>query len=280
MKPLIQKLPIDEGASFVARIYETPNYEVPWHQHEEVELVLCNKSSGTALVGNHIGAYKEGDVYFFGKNLPHGFRKQRAEMIGNAMVVQFREEIFGNAFLDLPEMGDIKKLLIKSRQGMKLKKGLKKTIGGYLEEIEHQTGFQRLQTLITCLHLISSSDQFEFLANYHFQPFSQGNQDKIGMVFEYSMQHFKEGITLQHMADLTNLSVPSFCKYFKKTTKKTYIQFLNEIKIGHACTLLKKSDKTISEICYESGFRTWANFSKHFKKVCGVPPSAYRRMYA
>ena len=279
MKPLIQKLPLDEGASFVARTYETPNFEVPWHQHEELELILLNSSSGITLVGNHIGEYEEGDVYFFGKNLPHGFRKQEEEMIGNAMVVQFREEIFGEMFLDLPELAFIKKAIRKSRQGMKLQQDLKQKIAESLVRMESQRGFQRIRTLLDCLHLISRSNQYYMLTDLYFQPFSQKDQDKIGIVFEYSMQHFREGITIEQMAALINLSVSSFCKYFKKTTKKTYIEFLNEIKIGHACKLLKESDKTISEICYDSGYRTWANFSKHFKKISGMPPSEYRRTY-
>ncbi len=279
MKPLIQKLPLDEGASFVARTYETPNFEVPWHQHEELELILLNSSSGITLVGNHIGEYEEGDVYFFGKNLPHGFRKQEGEMIGNAMVVQFREEIFGEMFLDLPELAFIKKAIRKSRQGMKLQQDLKQKIAESLVRMESQRGFQRIRTLLDCLHLISRSNQYYMLTDLYFQPFSQKDQDKIGIVFEYSMQHFREGITIEQMAALINLSVSSFCKYFKKTTKKTYIEFLNEIKIGNACKLLKETDKTISEICYDSGYRTWANFSKHFKKICGMPPSEYRRTY-
>lgn len=86
MKPLIQKLPLDEGSSLVARIYETPNFEVPWHQHVEVELIMFNKSSVTAFVGDHIGEYQQRDIYFFSKNLPHGFRKQREEMTGNGPI--------------------------------------------------------------------------------------------------------------------------------------------------------------------------------------------------
>ena len=279
MKPIVQKLPLDEGASFVARTYETPNFEVPWHRHEALELILFRQSAGVALVGNHIGAYQEGDVFFFGRNLPHGFRKQSPQMHGDAVVVQFKEDTLGSTFIDLPEMGKIRQAMHTARRGIKLKGGLQIEVGAQLQQIESQTGFQRLRTLLDCLHSISISKALTCLTNEPLYAFSQGDEDRIGLVFEYSMQHFRREIKIEEMAALTNLSVSSFCRYFRRATQKTYIEFLNEIKVGHACRLLKESEKRITEICFESGFKSWANFSKQFKQLKGVSPRNYRQSY-
>ncbi len=279
MLPLLQKLPIDENSSFIARTYKTPDFETPWHQHQEIELVLCNGSHGTVFIGNYIGDYAPGEVYLLGSNLPHWYRKKNEKMIGSALVVQFREEIFGSALLDLPEFQQIKNLLERSKKGLKLQGELNTKVKRLINTLEKQKGFEQFRTLLDCLHLISTSNEYELLTQYYFQSSSQENQERIGVIYEYSMKHFKANITLQQMADLTNQSVSNFCKYFKQNTKKTYINFLNEIRIGHASKLLQSTDKAITEICYESGFRNWANFSNHFKRIKGVSPKEYRKAY-
>jgi AraC-like DNA-binding protein len=75
------------------------------------------------------------------------------------------------------------------------------------------------------------------------------------------------------------MSIPAFCSYFKKCTKKTYVDFLNEIRIGHACKLLIDTQKSVLEISYESGFNTLANFNKQFLKLKQLTPSGFRKQF-
>ena len=75
------------------------------------------------------------------------------------------------------------------------------------------------------------------------------------------------------------MSVPAFCNYFRKSTKKTYIDFLNEIRISHACQLLIDTQKPVLEICFESGFNTVANFNKQFLKLKKTTPSSFRKNF-
>ena len=76
------------------------------------------------------------------------------------------------------------------------------------------------------------------------------------------------------------MSIPAFCNYFKKSTRKKYIDFLNEIRIGYACKLLTDNTQTTVEgACYDSGFNTLANFNKQFLKVKGMTPSKYRKVF-
>ncbi|MDC6367311.1 MULTISPECIES: AraC family transcriptional regulator [Flavobacteriaceae] len=278
MKPIIQKLPLSEGTSFVARTYETPLYETPWHQHETVELMLSQAGEGSLFAGDYIGEFKVGDVYMFGKNLPHWFRKLD-HLRGKTVVVQFKEDLFGQVFLNLPELSKIKSLLQISRMGLRLKGGLRKQIKKRLTKIESLNGYEQISVLLDCLHSISLSKEYDLLTNTHFSAYSEEEQMRISAVFDYTLNHFTDQIKLEQVANLTNQSVSNFCKYFKKNTKKTYIQFLNEVRISHTCKLLKNTDKTITEICYESGFRNWSNFSSQFKKTCGVSPSEYRSQF-
>lgn len=279
MKTLIQKLPLDENASFVARSYPTPTFETPWHQHEEYELALIVEGQGTMFVGDFIGQFTAGDVFFLGKNLPHWFRKDESLAQACSMVVHFREDFWGDAFWQLPEMKNIKSLAEKSQQGVWLKGKLREQMAQKLLQLEHTEGFKRLSALLATLDEMSVSTDFELLTQAENIRFSLQDQAMINAVFEFSMAHFQRKIRLDEVAILTHKSVSAFCHYFKKSTKKSYIDFLTEIRIAHACKLLANSSLSITEICYESGFQNWANFSKHFKTLMKQSPKDYRKVW-
>jgi len=68
-----------------------------------------------------------------------------------------------------------------------------------------------------------------------------------------------------------------FCRFFKSRTQKSLTQFLNELRIGHACKLLQNEEYSVSDVCYECGYNTLANFNKFFKNITGKTPSEYRK---
>ena len=106
------------------------------------------------------------------------------------------------------------------------------------------------------------------------------DKERIEEVFRYTMELFRQPISLADVAEVAGLSVPAFCNFFKKSTKKTYIDFLNKVRVGHACKLLIETDLKIINICYESGFNTLANFNKQFLKVKQLTPSKYRKLFS
>lgn len=275
MKTLIQKLPLEKDSSFLAKTFETPYFETPYHLHNEYELMVIKKGHGTAFVGDFIGEYKTGDVYLHGNKLPHWFRKKHANMIGASMVVQFTDDFLGSAFFEIPEMKSIRRILDISAHGLLCKGDLEKSIRKKLLAIEFLSGYEKVMSLLDMLHEISLSEEYELVSGI-VEPHSIKEQFLIQTIFEFSMNNFKRKITLDEVAVLTNKSVSAFSHYFKKTTKMSYINFLNQIRIAHACELLKTTHLSVTEICYESGFNNWANFSSHFKKQCNMSPTKYR----
>ena len=276
MQTLIQKLPLDKESSFVARTYKTPYFETPYHQHVEYELMVIKEGHGTAFIGNYIGDYQTGDVYLHGANLPHWFRKKDAGMTGSSMVIQFREDFVGNNFFDSPELKSIKKLLASSSRGVILSGSLRKRIGKKLMQVEHKNSFLKLIDLLTMLYEISISDEYQYVSHSEIVNYSAYDQGLIHLIFEFTMQNFKRKIKLDEVALLANKSISAFCHYFKKNTKISYIGFLTQIRIAHACKLLRTTDLSVTDICYESGFNNWANFSNHFKEHCKMSPTKYR----
>ena len=279
MKTQVQKLPLEKDSSFVARIYETPEFETPYHHHTEYELMVIVKGEGTAFVGDHIGEYKTGDVYLHGKDLPHWFKKKDEQDTGASMVVQFREDFLGPGFFDVPEMTFIKSILEKASRGVLCKGKVKAYIEEELPKLEFMDGYSKTIALLNMLHTISVSGEYELVSSRIDYRYSDKDRYLINLVFEYTLKHFKRKIELAELASLTNKSESAFSHYFKKTTKVGYVYFLTQIRIAHACKLLKKTNLSVTEICYTSGFHNWANFSKHFKTHCGMPPTAYRKSF-
>ena len=274
MKTLIQKVHVEDQHSFACREYRTPNFETNWHKHEEYELILITKGNGTLLMGDYIGEYKNGDVYFLAGNLPHWFRKQQQKMNAAAIVIHFRMEIFGLPFLATPELKTIHNLLRKNN-GIQLQKHLKKNITDLINGFQHSKGFYRIQQLLFCLYQISCSNLYSVLTS-NFSNTKEQINPAIEIIFNYSFKHYLNRITLSEIAKVANMSIPTFCRFFKRNVKKTYFDFLQELRIGYACQLLTTTKKPILEICYESGYNSWAHFSKKFKAIKHTTASRYR----
>ena len=277
MKTLIQKIHLEEYQSFACRSYRTPNFETNWHKHEEFELILIAEGHGTAMIGDFIGEYKTGDIYFIAGNLPHWFKKQHHKITGCSVVVHFKQDIFGSNFLQLPELKNINQLLQKN-DGLQILPKLKKEIAAAIIEMQELKGFQRIAMLLQCLQKISNTPHTVTLT----QNFSSNNNyidPAIEKIIDFSFKRYLTPVTLQQVADVAAMSIPTFCRFFKKNIKKTYFDFIQDLRVSHACKLLTNSSKQVMEICYESGYNSWAHFSKQFKQVKKMTPSQYRRSF-
>ena len=279
MKPLVEQLPLSDDTSFVARLHRTPNFEVNWHQHIEYELILFLEGAGLSFIGNFVGEFQVGDVFFLGANLPHTFRKS-GDLVTSAIVVHFRQDFWGNGFLQMPEANHIQNLLNMSSQGLQITGRSKVLIKNLIESLAEQTGFKRIITLCECLDLLAEKQEYISLSTQELKEVNSKKRERIDRIFHYTMENFRDPVHLSAVARIADMSIPAFCNYFKKSTRKKYIDFLNEVRIGYACKLLiDESNITVETVGYESGFNTVANFNKQFLKVKGMTPSRYRKMF-
>lgn len=278
MRPFVEKLPLSQNNSFVARTFRTPQFEVPWHQHIELELILFTEGEGVAFAGNHMGEFNTGDIYFLGSNLPHCFQKAHKDLITSAVVVQFKPDFWGRDFIDLPECEGIRELFVTSSQGLKISSSLKTKLNPLIRQLEYKQGLARIIALCECLDLIAKND-YQKLSTQEVKQYNNRHKERIDAIFQFTLANFQDEISLNSIAANVDMSVPAFCSYFKKSTKKTYIEFLNEIRIGHACKLLLETQKPVLDICFESGYNTLANFNKQFLKLKKITPSQYRKKF-
>lgn len=277
MKTLIQKIPLDYQESFACRTYTTPHFETNWHMHEEYELILITQGNGTAMIGDYVNEYRKGDVYFLAGNLPHWFRKSNHIITGSAIVIHFTKQIFDAAFINTPELSKINTLLSKPN-GLLFQKKLKSLITEDIKKINETRGFDRMMLLLCCLQRIANGNDYDIIAKDFSDAKNNVNQTIEGVI-EYTFKHFKNPITLNEIAGSAKMTIPTFCRFFKRNIKKSYFDFLQEVRISHACKLLYSTNKSVMSICYDSGYNSWSHFSKQFKSVKKMTPSSYRKKY-
>jgi AraC-like DNA-binding protein len=278
-KPILKAVEPSFGSSFTYMKFDKNrvNRYTEWHYHPEIELVFVNGGSGKRQIGSNLSYYTNGTLILVGSNLPHcGFTD---ELTGNRSetVVQMKRNFLGADFFDIPEMEKVKNLFEIAKSGVVFYGETKAILGHKLETLETKNNFERLQTLLDVLYGLSTTDEFRILNAEGFSMSTdKKDNDRINIVFNYAKSRFKEEITLKEIANLANMTIPSFCRYFKKMTNKTFTQFVNEYRLVHASKLLAEQPLSITEVCFESGFNNFSHFNKSFKKFTGLSPSKYR----
>lgn len=278
-KPILKAVEPTFGSSFTYIRFDKnkSNHYPAWHYHPEIELVFVNGGSGKRQIGSNLSYYTNGTLLLVGSNLPHcGFTD---ELTGNSSetVVQMKKNFLGGEFFDIPEMEKIKNLFEIAKSGIVFYGETKAILGNKLETIAQQNNTERLLTLLDVLNGLSKTDEFRILNAEGFtMPTDIKDNDRINVVFNYVKSNFKEEISLEEIANLSSMTIPSFCRYFKKITNKTFTQFVNEYRLVHASKLLAEQPMSITEVCFESGFNNFSHFNKSFKKFTGQSPSKYR----
>ncbi len=286
MKPQLLKVSNNLVNSFSARRDKVPYINNRWHYHVEVELIFFKKGSGTQFIGDSIKRFSSGDIVLVGAHLPHYWKfddsyfDDGGENNADVIVIHFCENFWGNHFLALPENKGIRTILERAQRGIQIIDTGKELISGLMEEILLATGPKRIILLMEALLAMEHSAQEKPLSSIGFRNnFEETENDRINAIYNYSLTHFKRKISMEEMAAVANISPNSFCRYFKTRTRKTYTQFISEIRVGHACKLLIEESMNVKQICYESGFHNFASFHKHFKSITGKSPLSYQKSY-
>jgi AraC-like DNA-binding protein len=306
MKAAYESLNPTSESSFLYRRFSLPKFDAPYHFHPEIELTLIIKGKGKRLVGSQIDNYEAGDLVLLGENVPHCWLNENTvddenlkentvdegnpEIIGKgvlaesdaaqSIVIQFKKDFLGDVFFEKMEFKKIKNLLAKAQSGLVITGETKDILVEKMKEMESESPYFRLMILIDVLQKIAYSNDTQIIDN---QPLTiklnQHDAEKINSIYAYIMEHYTSEISLENVAKQAFMTPPAFCRYFKKITRKTLVEVVVEYRIKHACQLLSSSDKSISAICFESGFGNISYFNKQFKEMMRETPLGYRRMF-
>jgi AraC-like DNA-binding protein len=286
MKPKLLDRSASLNRSFNLSLQISSHFLKVWHHHPELELVLIKKSTGARFVGDSISRFGPGDLVLIGSHLPHMWQndsiyfENEIEDSAETIACHFKEDFMGNCFANVPELKPIKVLLEKAKRGIVFM-GKSRSVGQeILENMLRCNDFDRLVKLTQLLNILANEPEVEQISSPGFvASFSQEESRRLDNIYEYIHNKFKEDISLEKVAELASMNTSSFCRYFKKTTGKTFSHYLNTVRIGYACKLLIEDRYTISEICYESGFNNISNFNRQFKTITNYSPSTYSKLH-
>jgi len=280
LTPKLHIVPKALDNAFSLRHDILPHFGTVWHYHPEIELHYLIKGEGTRFIGDHIGNFQKGDMILMGSNLPHTWKRTISDATHDhveAMVLHFHPECLGKEFLNFSETQGINKLNELARNGLIIHGASKEAITELLWMMKAESGLNKLIYLLRIFHILLENQEYEVLSNsIEYSKFNKLDENRIDKIFSYTLQNFKEKIFIEDVARLTNLSVTSFCRYFKITANKSYFDFLTEVRLNHACRLIVETDYTIQHIAMDSGFENTSNFYRHFKKMKGITPKEYK----
>ncbi|WAC01356.1 helix-turn-helix domain-containing protein [Lacinutrix neustonica] len=248
------------------------------HQHEDLQLSVIVEGEGTLIVGDTINEYKPGDILIIGSYLPHVFKSDpQANNHSHMLSLFFTKNTFGKDFFELEMFHELKSFFKRSKHGFKIT-SQQNTIQTSFSQLK---GASKLSQFIISLEVLKTASKanYKSLSSFIYdKKYTEREGKRLSAVFEYTMSHFDNEITLDQISDVANMSKNAFCKYFKRRTNKTYFRFLNELRVEHACKLLCASKElTIAEVASTVGFNNLSNFNRQFKAIKSVSPSEYRK---
>lgn len=278
-KPTLEKINPEFGSSIFVNKHskQLMMNQAFWHFHPEVELVYVDHGQGKVHIGNHLSYFNNSQLLFIGANLPHNGFSDRLTINGSETIIQFKPEFLGDTFLNVPETKMISSLFERAKKGIKFTKGTKEFVGPKIQKLASCTGFERVLLLLEILNDLALSQDYVLLNvdNFTFETTLQ-DSNKIDVIYKHVKKNFERPISLDEIAGVASMTVPAFCRYFKKSTGKTFTKLVNEIRVVHATKLLTESSSNITDICYECGFNNFSHFNKLFKEFSGKSASNFR----
>ncbi|MBB6462327.1 AraC family transcriptional regulator [Flammeovirga kamogawensis] len=283
---LLEKKLAPTNKSFTIYRNQKPCLDEQWHFHKELELIYINKGNGLRFIGDHVAEFNEGELVLVGSNLPHLW-KNSPEYYNNlglttdSLILQFDPNFLGDTFLQMHESVSLRKLLSKAKNGIEFRnEKVKKEIFKHLVDLQTSQGFESMQTVLQILHKLSIEDDISIFVSSGFsEDINDKDSKRLDKVYQFVLENFHRDIQLSEVAELSYLGISPFCRFFKKRTHKPFSQFLNEVRVGHACKLLITNELSISQITYSCGFNSQTNFNRQFKKIKNVSPRDYQKIH-
>ncbi len=281
MLPNLEKVEANINHSFHINHMKVNYFPSLRHFHREVEILLVLQGTGIRYVGDSIETFSPGDLVMIGPNVSHEWCSDKGSGISEAIYILFNTEIMGNDFWNLPESKIILKIIQQSERGIKLTGKTRDEVASLMKQIEISYGFARIILLMTILEMITFNGEYHYLATPVVQnSINDRDSERLNKVYKYVLDNCSQEITLRHAASLANLSKAAFCRYFRKRANKTFVRFLNEIRVGQACRMLVNENFSIADVCFTCGYNNISYFIRQFRAITGFTPLGYRKKFA
>jgi AraC-like DNA-binding protein len=279
MKTQLEEIQPDNDSSFHIMVNPRLNDFFFWHFHPEFELVFIDGASGTRHVGEHISRYEDSDLVFIGSNIPHLNFDYGVKTDYEKTVLHIHPNFLKEAFYNTPELSSIHQLFEKSRHGIAFGTEAKILVGERMKRLHLLPKFEQFLEILQLFQILANVSDIELL---HQQPVenqhNRKEEERLKTIYQFIDDNFQHKIEIERLSELSRLSKPAFCRYFKKMTRLTFTEFLGHYRVNQAKKLLRL-DKNVTETCFECGFESLSYFNRTFKKVTGENPMSFKKRY-
>jgi len=274
--------PLSDNDCFTFFSRQKREFNFPFHNHEEFELnLIWNGKGAKRIVGYHVGEIDDLELVFIGENLPHGWFTHNCQSTEiHEITIQFHKELFDEKFLRRNQLNNIRKLIESASQGILFSRDTIQTFKPRIEALINKRGFESLIEFMSVLNDLSVTKN-----QYLLSPVSSSSQGvnlksrRLEKAFEFIRSNYDKEISLADVSKIVNMPEVSFSRFIKKRTGSTFIESLNEIRLGHASRLLIDTTITIAEVSYKCGFNNLSYFNRIFKKKNQCTPKEFRANY-
>jgi AraC-like DNA-binding protein len=285
MKPFLEKIRQSDGASWAFLDRVLPDgIPFEWHHHPEYELTLTLNSRGHRYVGDHIGAYDDGDLVLLGPGLAHSWASSdKVDAAGphRALVIQFTEAWAGSLTALFTEMASLRHLLSEADRAVCFSLEIAAAVRPDLEALVALPADERLVRLLSVFARLTRDENRSLLASpgRALATTSEADRPRIDKVLEHLHANHREPIAIAELAEIACLSESALHRMFRRQTRLTPLEYLTQLRIGHACSLLIDTDRPIHVIADEVGYRNLALFNRIFKARREMTPREFRSAY-
>ena len=282
-KLLREITPLTQGDCFTLFSRVKKHLDFPLHYHEELELNFIQNGKGAKrVIGDHMEEIEDLELVLVGPNLQHGWftHKLKGQPL-HEITIQFHRDLFDDKFLHRNQMSVIRKMFEKSLKGILFSRETTEAIMPRLVALTEKHGFDSVLELLSILHDLSTSRNIRTLSNTTFNNTEtiSYNSRRINTVMEYLNKNFHKDVSLNEISKLIAMSEVAFSRFFKLRTGKTFVDTLNEVRLGHASRMLIDTTQSVNEIAYRCGFNNMSNFNRIFKKKKNCTPKEFRLAY-
>lgn len=255
------------------------------HQHPQWQLTLIGEGKGQFLSGDYVGRFQSGDVFLVGENVPHVFRSDPEYFEGKPDLKSFGKTVFfdfqalGHALEEVEDLQELKKFHDRTGTCFRVLGESREKVTRIFEVFGQSSGLNRLQMAFQVLALVQNESAELQALNQNPINLSLSERDgnRMDQVIQFLLQERNRPISLQEGADKANMSKEAFCRFFKLRTRKTFTQYLQQLRINEAQKLLLETDLSISTIAFQVGFENLSYFNRAFKSILGVTPREFRK---
>jgi AraC-like DNA-binding protein len=283
--PIMKEItPLTQSDCFTLLSRVKSSFNFPLHCHEEFELNFIRNAKGAKrVIGDHIEEIDELELVLIGPNLQHAWftHKCKSNEI-KEITVQFHKDLFDEKLLRRNQLSFIRNMFEKSSRGIMFSKATAEQLSDRITNLDKKTGFDSVLELMSILHDLSISRNMRILSDSSFNATEHYTHSsrRVEKTLEYMNQNFDKPVTLTDISKLVNMSEVSFSRFFKQRTGNTFVESLNEIRLGHASRILIETTQNISEVAYDCGFNNISNFNRIFKKKKGCTPKEFRESFS